>query len=132
MIAFPWFRRRPLDPIAERYRAGTPRRISPKVSLEEIAFVVLDAETSGFDPTQDRVLSLAIVRVKAGILQVASLRSWLIYQEQAPLTPAVSVHGILPSESRTGERQADVLAELLPAVTGAVLVGHHVAFDVAI
>lgn len=130
-MKFPWFRRAPLAPLALAYRAGTDPSVPRKTPVSQLAFVVLDAETTGFDPVKDRLLSLAAVPVKAGTLQLAGLRSWLIYQPRAQLTDAVRVHGILPSETRTGEPEEAVLEDLLPLLTGAVLVGHHLGFDVA-
>lgn len=130
-MTFPWFRRAPLDPVALAYRDGTASRVPRKTPLEQLRFVVLDAETTGFDPAKDRILSVAAVPVTAGTLQLSGLRSWLVYQSTARFSEAVRVHGILPSETQTGEPEAAVLAELLPLLTGAVLVGHHLAFDVA-
>lgn len=130
MINLPWFRRRPLEPVALAYRDGTVPRVARKSPLDPLTFVVIDAETTGFDPGKDRILSLAAVPVRAGRLEVAAMRSWLVYQPRAPLTDAVRVHGILPSETLTGRPEKEVLAELLPMITGAVLVGHHVGFDV--
>lgn len=128
---FSWFRRTPLALPALAYRDGTEPGVPRKTPLAQLMFVVLDAETTGFDPVKDRILSLAAVPVQAGTLRLAGLRSWLVYQPRAQLTDAVQVHGILPSETRTGEPEEAVLEDLLPLLTGAVLVGHHLSFDVA-
>jgi DNA polymerase-3 subunit epsilon len=116
--------------VAIAYRDGTKNRIPRKSPLDPLTFVVIDAETTGFDPAKDRILSLAAVPVKAGRLELSALRSWLIYHPEAPMTEAVRVHGILPSETRTGDPESLVLEQLLPMITGAILVGHHVGFDV--
>ncbi len=130
-MKFPWFRRAPLAPVAQAYRDGTDPRVPRKTPVEELRFLVLDAETSGFDPAKDRILSLATIPVQSGTMQLSELRSWLVYQQKASITDAVQVHGILPSETATGEPEQAVLEELLPLATGTVLVGHHLAFDVA-
>ncbi len=132
MIDLPWFRRRPVEAVAAAYLAGTPVRVAPKTPLDSVPFVVIDTETTGWDATRDRILSLAVVPVEAGRLPVGGVRSWLLYHPEAPLTEAVRVHGILPVDSRSGEPERKVIDELLPIVTGAVLVGHHIAFDVAV
>lgn len=129
MIRWPWSRP-PVSPVALAYCEGTASRLRRKSPLDPVTFVVLDAETTGFEPGRDRILSLAAVPVKAGVLQLSEIRSWLVYHHEAPFTDAVNVHGILPSETRTGQPEATVLAELLPVLTGAVLVGHHLGFDV--
>lgn len=126
-----FFRRKKLEPFLEAYVDGTPKAVADKTPLADLRFVALDAETTGFDVAKDRMLSLAIIEVKGGRLQVASSTAWLVYQATAPLGPAVSVHGILPAETATGRQEADILRDLLPRLQGAVLVGHHVAFDAA-
>ena len=125
------FGRKKREPFLESYAENTPRKVAEKTPLAEMRFVALDAETTGFDVTKDRMLSLAIIEVTGGRLQVASSTAWLIYQAAAPITSAVSVHGILPAETATGRQEAEILRDLLPRLEGAVLVGHHVAFDAA-
>lgn len=125
-----FFRRKKLEPFLETYVEGTEKSVG-KVPFADVRFVALDAETTGFDIAKDRMLSLAIIEVKGGRLQVSTSTSWLIYQPTAPMSSAVSVHGILPSETATGRQEADILRDLIPRLQGAVLVGHHVAFDAA-
>lgn len=126
-----FFGRKKLEPFLDAYVDGTAKTVPEKTPLADMRFVALDAETTGFDLAKDRMLSLAIIEVKGGRLQVASSTAWLIYQATAPLGPAMSVHGILPAETATGRQEADILRDLLPRLQGAVLVGHHVAFDAA-
>lgn len=125
------FRRKKREPFLEAYIEATAKTVADKVPLADMRFVALDAETTGFDTTKDRMLSLALMEVKGGRLQVASSTAWLIYQATAPMTSAVSVHGILPAETATGRQEEDILSDLLPRLQGAVMVGHHVAFDAA-
>lgn len=129
-MRFPWIKRTPLAPVVRAYGDGTPLKVPRKTPVDQLTFVVIDTETTGFDAAKDRVLSVAAMPVKAGQMQLADLRSWLVYHSEAPITDAVRVHGILPSDARTGEPEKDVLQQLLPLITGAVLVGHHVGFDV--
>lgn len=124
------FGRKKAEPFLETYREKTPRSVGGKVPIGDMRFVALDAETTGFDLVKDRMLSLAIIDVTGGRLKVASSTEWLVYQEAPALTSAVSVHGILPAETATGLAETDVLRALLPRLEGAVIVGHHVAFDV--
>ena len=125
-----WWRKTPLPAIVEAYRDGTPRRISGKTPVADLLFVVLDCETSGFNSDSDRILSLAIAELRAGRLHIARSTSWLFRQDR-PVTEAVAVHGILPADTASGEAEKDILLELLPRLQGAVIVGHHIGFDVA-
>lgn len=117
--------------MAAAYLAGTAAKAPPKMAANQLRFVVIDAETTGFNVERDRILSLAAVPVQAGVLHLGALRSWFVYHADAPMTDAVRVHGILPADARSGQPEATVLRELLPVITGAVLVGHHVGFDIA-
>lgn len=129
MIDFSWFLRRPVAPFAAEYRRGTPRRYSRKTPVDGLKFVVIDCETTGFDPMKDRLLSLAALTVQGGIMSVSGVKSWLVYQPQPQMSEAVNIHGILPSETRLGEQEPVVLKQFLPLMTGAIIVGHHIHFD---
>lgn len=126
-----WFFRRRRDPLAAAYRAATSRSVPSRRTWAEIDFVVLDAETSGFKVGQDRLLSLATLPVRRGELVLREAEEWTIYQPEAPLNAATEVHGILPAETAAGTPEREVLAAVLPRLHGAVIVGHHVAFDAA-
>ena len=126
-----WRRKTPLPPIVEAYLEGTPKRIPGKTPINELLFIVLDCETTGFNATQDRILSLAISELRSGRLHVARSAAWLFRQDHT-VTEAVTVHGILPSDTAFfGQPEPDVLLELVPRLQGAVIVGHHIGFDLA-
>jgi DNA polymerase-3 subunit epsilon len=126
-----WLGLPPVSAAGLAYRHATPRRLPGRTPLEEITWMALDAETTGFDTQRDRVLSLALAPIRTLRLELAGMENWLVYQPAAPLNAAVTVHGILPSETAAGEPEDEVLAGLLRSVSGAVLVGHHIGFDVA-
>jgi len=126
-----FFARKKQEPFIKAYVESTPKTVADKTPTADMRFVAIDAETTGFDTAKDRMLSLALIEVRGGRLQMASSVKWLIYQPAAAMTSAVSVHGILPAETATGRQEADVVRDLLPLLQGAVLVGHHVAFDAA-
>ena len=125
-----WRRKTPLPAIVDAYRDGTPRRIPGKTPLADLLFIVLDCETTGFNSTQDRILSLAIAELRSGRLHIARSASWIFVQDQ-PMTDAVTVHGIMPSDTALGQPEQDILLELLPRLHGAIIVGHHIGFDIA-
>lgn len=127
-MRFGWLRKNP-DPLARHYKSNTPRRLPGKSPLRSHLVLVVDAETTGFDVRKDQILTLAVVDVSGNKIAVGSVRAWLIFHPEARVNPAVAVHGILPSETLAGQPEKDVLAELVPVITGAILVGHHVGFD---
>lgn len=126
-----FWKRPPANPTIAAYIEATPSRLSRKTPVKEQRFVVLDCETTGFDTQHDRILSLAAAEISNGRLRIARTRSWTVFQPGATINRAVAIHGILPAETATGEPEADVLLQFLSFIHGAILVGHHIAFDIA-
>jgi len=123
------FRPKDLEPVASDYLERTRHKPKRKTQLRSLTPVVLDAETTGFDVGIDRLLSIATVEVQDREMVVESSRQWLVYQSEAAANEAVSVHGILPSETASGRPEREVMAELLPLLAGRLIVGHHIGFD---
>lgn len=127
-----WFFRRKLPPAVESYVAATPKKLPRKRPLSEIRFLVMDAETTGFDVRKDKLLSLAGVEIRAGQIDVSRVHSWMIFQPEVGVTDAATVHCILPSDTRSGLPEPLVIEQVLPDLQGSVIVGHHVNFDAAL
>lgn len=127
-----WRLRKKMSPAAEAYAEATPKRYNRKLPVEERLFLVLDAETTGFDLSKDRILSLATVPVQGREISIGQVRSWIVYQPASGVTEAVQVHGILPVDTRAGQSELRVMEELLPLLHGAIVVGHHINFDAAL
>ena len=125
-----WWRKTPLPEVVETYREGTSRHAPAKTPIAELLFIVLDCETTGFDTANDRILSLAINELRGGRLHIARSAAWL-FRQARPVNDTVAVHGILPFDTAHGEQEKDILRELLPRLQGAVIVGHHIGFDIA-
>lgn len=126
---FGWGRRKDEPDFVRHYREVTKRKIDRKTGFERMPFVALDAETTGLDINKDRLLSIGIVPLKNGALDVANRRTWLVQQTASPNNEAVKLHGIAPGESAKGIPEAQVLEELLPTISGKIIVGHHIGFD---
>jgi DNA polymerase-3 subunit epsilon len=129
---FGWFQRKEVPAFIADYRQETLRRIDPKTPLADLRFVVLDAETSGLDPTKDHLLSIGLVPIRHGRLEIGARRTWLVQQTDTPNNEAVKIHGISPAESARATPEVEVLTELLGELSGTILVGHHIGFDAAI
>ncbi len=131
-MRFPWFKPKSREewPREVRdYEFNSRRRPDRKTPGKDLRILVLDAETSGFRQSIDRMLSLSAVPVSGDRIRLPKMRSWMIYQADIVVNPATLVHGILPSETARGQSEREVLIELLPLLHDAVLVGHHVSFD---
>jgi DNA polymerase-3 subunit epsilon len=99
--------------------------------VNAVRFVVLDTETSGFKIGVDRILSIALFEIINGQIEIDRSRKWLVFQPGITATAATAIHGILPSEIRSGISEKKVFEELIPLLSGAIVVGHHIQFDSA-
>lgn len=91
-------------------------------------FVVVDVETSGFDPAAARVLSVAALTLTADCSLEHSMYTLL--------NPAVDpgptdIHGITPATLAGQPRFAAIAGHLAPLLRGRILVAHNAAFDYA-
>lgn len=92
-------------------------------------FVVVDVETSGFDPAAARVLSVAALVVAAdGTTTTGALHTLL----DPGVDPGpTNIHGLTPEMLAGQPRYADVAADLAALLRGRILVAHNAAFDYA-
>lgn len=96
---------------------------------DEARFVVFDAETTGFDKSRDRILSIGAVSVKNNILEVAN--SIEIYLQQEVFNAeSVKIHGIIRNEKVERLSEEEALKQFLTYIEDAVLVAHHAGFDI--
>lgn len=114
---------------ATDYVAATRKAPTRKSEFGKTRFVAIDAETSGFRLGTDRVLSIAAIDIANGQIEVGSVCEWIVCQPRTAPNKASEIHGLLPSEIRQGQPEAEVLRALLPRLSGAVVVGHNIWFD---
>jgi DNA polymerase III epsilon subunit-like protein len=101
-------------------------------SLEFVArrFVALDLETTGLDPRRDAIVSLAAIPFVEGIPGPGYVT---LVDPGRPIPPAsTAIHGLTDGMVHGGPPLERVLERTDPVVGDAVLVGHHVGFDVAV
>lgn len=125
---------KPKDPLAAcaaNYVAQTSAKLDRKTPCDSLRLLVIDSETTGFSPERDRMLSIATIEIANGQIDLAKSHQWMVFQPNAKLTSASVIHGILPSETERGQPEKEVLEELLPLLEHSVVIGHHIAFDVA-
>lgn len=107
-------------------RAQKPEGL--EAAADSIVFVVLDTETTGLDPLRDRILSLGAIRVQQGSIRVRE--GMELFLEQVHFDQeSVPIHGILRQGRHERVSEAEALKHFQEYAEGAVLVGHHLAFD---
>ncbi len=113
----------------QRYRDQTNRSLVRRKPFEEVRLVAIDTECSGFEIGRDRLLSLAVIELDWKHIRLETSIEWLIYQPNIVANRATEIHGILPSDTLQGVPERQMLAELIPMISGAILVGHQTWFD---
>lgn len=109
----------------EQFDAAAP----DSAPIGDVRFVVLDCELTGLDPKTAKIVSVGAVGVENNEIVLSDSFDELvrIYFN----TSAVTVHGVTREQSQSGRRVEDVLEDLLAYLGPAVIVGHHIGFDLA-
>ena len=95
-------------------------------------WLVVDCETTGLDPTRDRLLSVAAIAVRDGRISLEDAFSATLRQEQPSTHENIVVHGIGRERQAGGEDAAAVLAAFLSFAGEAPRVAWRAAFDKAV
>lgn len=100
------------------------------MDLESVSFVVLDTETTGFDPEKDRILSLGLLKIQG--TRIAVNQGVEVFLEQEHFDrQSVPIHGILKEGRHKRVPEAEAMALLDTYCKDAILVGHHLGFDLS-
>lgn len=124
-----WFRKKKKNypDFWESYRAAfsakakkeTPRRL-----------VVFDCETTGLDNKNDVVLSIGAIAILENRILIKDSFSCFLYQENYS-SDQIAVHGILKAGETEKTVETAAIISFLSYINNATLVGHHIAFDIA-
>ncbi len=97
--------------------------------LEELTFVVLDTETTGLRPDDDRIVSLAGVKVRGGSVRPSEFFDALVKAGRPVPAASSRLHGITDAMLADAPPIDVVLPAFERFAEGAVLVGHEIWFD---
>lgn len=111
-----------------------PGTIAPlaHAALDAAPIAILDLETTGLDVTRDRVVQIGIIRSIGAKQLVAHRIDQLINPGQPIPAVATGIHGIGDDHVRAAPTINAFFPQLTEALDGCVILGHHVAFDIAI
>jgi len=99
--------------------------------LRELDVTVVDTETTGLDPARDRIVSLGAVRVHGARIYRGVGFDRLINPGMPIPARSVAVHGITDGMVADADPFPRVFEDFVGLLSGTVLVGHNVAFDLA-
>ena len=97
--------------------------------IDRVRFIVLDSETTGFNPRLDRIVSIGAVAVQNGDIVLGDSFEALLKVSRN--TEAVTVHGITRDESDKGLGEQEALEAFMDYLKDGVVVGHHIGHDLA-
>ncbi|GHO42679.1 exonuclease domain-containing protein [Ktedonospora formicarum] len=100
---------------------------STQIPLEAVDFVVIDTETTGLRPGPDRVIEVAAVRVRNGMV-IDTFQS-LVHPERRVPPFIVRFTGITPDMLADAPKAREIMPAFMRFIDGAVLVGHNLSFD---
>jgi len=112
-----------------RYRKKFEATWPDNAPIDSVRFVVLDCETTGLNPTTDRIITIGAVGVFNGEIVIEDSFDALV--KMARNSESVTVHGVTRDESRGGLEEADAVERFLEYLGDGVIVGHHIGHDVA-
>lgn len=98
------------------------------VTAGDVRYAVVDVETTGLDPRTHRVVECAVVELDARGVLVAEWSSLVAVPGDGEIG-ASFVHGITREMLRDAPAFAEIAPELVRRISGRVLVGHVLAFD---
>ena len=102
----------------------------PAVPGADSRWVVLDLETSGLDPKQDRIVEIGGVALHDGAVDLTDYFQRVNAEGSGLSHENRALHGVTAAEQRDGAPLARALDDLLAWMRGAPLVGFHTRFDI--
>lgn len=95
----------------------------------EMPIVLLDVETTGKDPSADRVIEVGIAVARGGV--IVHRQNWLVNPGRPIPKESMEVHKITDEDVKDAPPFEAVAAEVLAALTGCIPAAYNAAFDKA-
>jgi len=112
-----------------KYRKRFETSWADVAPIDAVRFVVLDCETTGLNPTTDRIITIGAVGIESAEIVIRDSFEALL--KIASNTGAVTVHGVTRDEARAGMEEPQALESFLDYLKDGVIVGHHIGHDIA-
>jgi DNA polymerase III subunit epsilon len=101
----------------------------PRTPWREVAFSVIDFETTGLDPATDEIISFAMVTVAGGKVRLDDARHELVRPTRMPDAETIRIHGLRETDLADAPPLSDRIDLLVEALTGRALVAHVAAVE---
>jgi DNA polymerase-3 subunit epsilon len=107
--------------------AGLAEEFDPDARWAELPIAFIDVETTGTDPTQDRIIELGIVIGRDS--EVQARHSWLCNPGRPIPKETIDVHGITDADVANEPPFAELLPQILAALEGVLAGAYNAEFD---
>ncbi len=108
------------------YQAGC---VTPDTPVRDVPFVALDFETTGLNPNRHSIVSIGLVPFSLTRIRVRSSQHWVVKPQLPLLQRSITFHRITHSDIQKAPDLNVILAGLLDALAGKVVVVHHQAIE---
>lgn len=102
-----------------------------ELALDEIAFTVLDLETSGLEPKRHHIVQMGAVRVENGAIALGNVWSGLVRTQGERSPESLLIHEISPQQQEKGEPLPQLIQEFAHYSENTVWVAWDADFDLA-
>ncbi len=120
--------RKARGPLREYLATPFPPR---SADVADVPFLAVDLETTGLDPSRDVIVSAGWVKHDAVSIDLSTARHSLVAPARDMPEESAIIHRIGDDAAARGAPADVVLAELLHALRGRVLVAHNAPFELA-
>lgn len=121
----------PLRRLIDRHRHGSGEYGYLLQRFHGEGHVSLDLETTGLDPRQDHILSIAAVPVEGTTVRLSQRFERVVRPDRSFDIESIRHHRITPEEAAAGVGVRQAVEDLLVWLRNRPLLGYHIAFDVA-
>lgn len=111
-----------------RVRAiGVASEVEADAPWVDCVVAFIDTETTGTDPTKDRIIEIGVVLSQHGV--ITRRESWLLDPGFPIPAESTAVHGIKDEDVRGKPTFAQIFPELLAVLQGAIPAAYNAEFD---
>ena len=96
-----------------------------KKSIYDVDIVSLDLETTGLDPTKDKIISIGLVSIENLEIKLASCWHQIIQAKKSISEQSVVIHQITDDKAKTGMSIEQAIPLLLERLAGKVILVHN-------
>ncbi|WP_200975477.1 PolC-type DNA polymerase III [Echinicola sp. 20G] len=114
--------------MVKRYEEKFEQKISKKLPISELTFVVLDTETTGLDIKKDHILAFGAIKIIGNRIKVDTAREHFLKSSKKSAS-SIKIHEIIQPTNALPLRE--FVRSLLPYLGNDILVAHHAGFDLA-